>query len=143
MKVFLINFCGFTRLRYFTKCTLIVIKTIAKISYIASYILFGTRATLKFINSKICIAIYNPFTNIVLIPISVFKLTCLLNILPNKATFSIISGNFRFFGVFVNNFCFYKIVLKGASFPSDNHGMLFSRNNFVFLIRRKECLSLI
>ena len=112
MKVFLINFWGFTRLRYFTKCTLIVIKSIAKISYIASYVLFKTRATVKLINSKICVAIYKFFTNIVLVLISVFKLTCLLNILTNLATSSITSGTFRFFGVFVSNFCPYPIVLK-------------------------------
>ena len=68
IKVFLINFWEFTRFRYFTKFTLTVIKLIAKISYIASYVLFRIRATIKFLNSIICIAIYNPF----------LKLTCLL-----------------------------------------------------------------
>ena len=125
MKVFLINFCGFTQLRYFTKCTLIVIKTIAKISYIASYILFRTWATVKFINSKFSIAIYNPFTNILLIPISVFKPTCLLNILTNLATFIIASSTFRFFGIYVINFSSYQTVLKGASsMPTNEKGCL-------------------
>ena len=113
MKVFLINFWGFALLRYFMKCTLTVIKTIAKISYIASY-MFRTRATVKFMNSKINFAIYNPFTNIVLIPISVFKLACLFIILTNLGTFTITSSTFRFFGVYVINFCSYQIVLKGA-----------------------------
>ena len=132
MKVFLINFWGFTRLRYFTKCTLIVIKLIAKISYIDSYVLFRTRATVKRINSKICVPIYNSFTNIVLIIISVFKLLCLINILANLTTFSITSGTCRFFGVFVSNFCFYEIVLKDASFTPTNHGRLLSRNSTSF-----------
>ena len=112
MKVFLINFWWFTRLRYFMECTLIVIKSIAKISYIAFYVLFRTRATVKFINSKICVAIYNSFTNIILIPINVFKLQCLFNILTNLPTFSITLGTFRFFSVSVSNFCPYQIILK-------------------------------
>ena len=140
MKVFSINFWGFTRLRYFKKCTLIVIKLIVKTSYIDSYVLFRKRATVKFINSKICVTIYNSFTNIVLIPISVFKLTCLLNILANLATLSITSGTFRFFGVFVSNFCSYEIVLKDASFTPTNHGRLLPKNSFAFLIRRKMYL---
>ena len=107
MKVFLTNFSGFTRLRCFTKCTLAVIKSIAKSSYIASYVLFRTRGTGKFINNKICVAIHNSFTNIVLIPISVFKLTCLLKILTNLATLTVTSGTFRFSGVSVSNFCPY------------------------------------
>ena len=105
MKVFLTNFGGFTQLRYFTKCILIVIKSIAKNSYIASYVLFRTRATGKFINSKFCVAIHNSFANIVLIPISVFKLTCILKILTSLATFTDTSGTFRFSGVSVSNFC--------------------------------------
>ena len=67
------------------KCTLIVIKSRAKISYIASYVLFTTRATVNFMNSKICVAIYNSFTNIVLIPTRVLKLLCLLNIATTLA----------------------------------------------------------
>ena len=59
MNVYLINIWGFNRLRYFTKCILVVIKLLTKISYITSYVLFRTRATMKFINSKICVAIYN------------------------------------------------------------------------------------
>ena len=59
MNVYLINIWGFNRLRYFTKCILVVIKSLTKISYITSYVLFRTRATMKFINSKICVAIYN------------------------------------------------------------------------------------
>ena len=81
MKVFLINFRGFIRLRYFPKCTLIVIQSIAKISYISSYVLLRTTATMNFENRKIGVAIYNSFTNIVLNPTSFFKLTCFLNIL--------------------------------------------------------------
>ena len=135
MKVVLIIFSGFTRLRHFATCTLTAIKSIAKISYITSYLLFRTSATLKFINSKISVAIYNSFTHIVLIPISVFKHTCLLNILANLATFSTTSGTFRFFSVFVNSFFSYEIVLKGASFNPTNHGGLLSKNSFVFLIR--------
>ena len=67
MKVYLINIWGFNRLRYLTKCTLTSIKSIAKISSITSYVLFRTEATMKLINSKICVAIYNPLSNIVLI----------------------------------------------------------------------------
>ena len=111
MKVFLTNFSGFTRLRCFTKCTLAVIKSIAKSSYIASYVLFRTRGTGKFINNKICVAIHNSFTNIVLIPISVFKLTCLFKILTNLATLTVTSGTFRFSGVSVSNFCPYFFAL--------------------------------
>ena len=79
MKVYLVNIWGFNRLRYFSKCTLIVIKSIAKISYITSYVLLRTGATVKFINSKICVAIYNSLSNIVLIPISFFNSTCPFN----------------------------------------------------------------
>ena len=60
MKVYLINIWEFNRLRYFTKCILIVIKSIAKISYITSYVLFSTGATVKFMNSKIWIAFITP-----------------------------------------------------------------------------------
>ena len=142
MKVLLIVFWGFTRLKYFTKWSLIVIKSIAKISYLFSYVLFRTRATVKLLYSKICVAIYNSFRNIVFIPISVFKLTCLLNILTNLVTFSITSGTFRFFGVFFGNFCSSEIALKDASVTSTNHGRLLPKNSFVFLIRRKKYLCL-
>ena len=77
MKVYLVNIWGFNRLRYFSKCTLIVIKSITKISYITSYVFLRTGATVKFINSKICVAIYNSLSHIVLIPISFFKFTSL------------------------------------------------------------------
>ena len=77
-------FGGITRHRYFTKCTLIVIKSIVKIIYIDSYTLFRTSAIVEFINSKMGVAICNSFMNILLIPISVFKLTCPLNILTYK-----------------------------------------------------------
>ena len=60
MKGYLINIWGFNWLRYFMKCTLIVIKSIEKISYIISYVLFSTGATVKFINSKICVAFITP-----------------------------------------------------------------------------------
>ena len=80
MKVQFINIWGFTRLRYFSKCINIVIKSIAKISYITSYALFRTGATVKLINSKICVVIYNSLSNILIIPISVFRLPCLLYI---------------------------------------------------------------
>ena len=143
MNVFLINFYGFTRLRYFTKCTLIVIKTIAKIGYIACYILFRTRAPVKFINSKIYIAMYNPFTNIVFIPISVLKLTCVLNILTNLEMFTITSSTFRFLGVYVINYISYQIIHRSASFTLNNHGRRFSRNSFEFQIRRKKHLCFI
>ena len=79
-----LTFWGITRHRYFTKCTLIVIKSIVKIIYIDSYILFRTSAIVEFINSKMGVAICNSFMNILLIPISVFKLTCPLNILTYK-----------------------------------------------------------
>ena len=143
MKVFLINFCGFTRLWYSTNYTLTVIKSIAKISYIDSYVLFRTRVTVKFSNSKICVSIYNSFTNIVLIPISVFRLTCFFNILVNLATFSITSGTFTFSSIFVSSFCSYEIVLKSASFTPASRGRLISKNSFVFLIRRNKYLCLI
>ena len=143
MKVQLILIWGFNRLRYFSKCTLIVIKSKAKISYITSCVLFRTGATVKFINSKICVAVYNSLSNILLIPISVFKLTCLLNILTDLATFTITSSTFRFFGVVVINFCSYQIVLKGANFTPTNHGRLLPKNSFVFLIRCKKYLCLI
>ena len=142
-KVFLINFLGFTRLRYFKKCTLIVMKSIAKISYITSYVLFITRATVKFINSNICASIYNSFTNILLIPISAFKLKCIVNILTNLATFTIKSGNFGFFGVSVSNFCIYQIILMGTSFTPTNHGRLLPKNSFVLLVRCKKYLCFI
>ena len=121
--MFLINFWGFTRLRYFTKCTL---KSIAKISHIASYILLRTRAKVKFINSKIYVVIYNFITNIVLTAISVFKLTCLLNILTKLATFTVTSGNFGFAGVSVSNFGLYQIILKGASYTPTKKTVLCS-----------------
>ena len=124
MKVSLINIWAFNWLRYFTKCTLIAIKSLVQISYITSYVLFRARATVKFINSKVCGAIYNSLLNIVLIPISIFKLTSLLNILTNLATFTFTSNTFRFFGAFVINFCFYQIVLKGVIYTSTNHGRL-------------------
>ena len=130
----MINFWGFARIRCFTKCTIIVMKSIAKTTYIATYVLFRMTALVKFINSKICVAIYNSLTNIVLIPVSVIKLTCLLNILSILA--------FRFF-VFVSYFCSYQIVLKGASFTPTNHRRLLPNNSFVFLIRRKKYLCLI
>ena len=79
-----LTFWGIMRHRYFTKCTLIVIKSIVKIIYIDSYILFRTSAIVEFINSKMGVAICNSFMNILLIPISVFKLTCPLNILTYK-----------------------------------------------------------
>ena len=79
---------------------------------------------MKFLNSKIWVAIYNSFTNIVLISISVFKLTCLLNILKNLPKYTVISGTFRFLGVSVSSFCPYQIILKGASFTSSNHGRI-------------------
>ena len=140
MNVFLINFWEFTGLRYFTKYTLLVIKSIAKISYIASYILFRARTTMKFINSKICVATYNSFRKIVIIPI---KLTCLLIIPRNLATFFVTSVNFRWFGVSVSNFCPYQIILKVASFPPSLHGRLLPQNSFMFLIRCKKYLCLI
>ena len=143
MIVKLINIWGFNRLRYFSKCTLIVIKSIAKTSYVTSYVLFTTGANVKFISSKICVAIYNSLSNIVLVSISVFKFTCLLNILTDLAAFIITSSTFRFFGVVVINFCSYQIVLKGASFTPANQGWLLPQNNFVFLIRRKKYLRLI
>ena len=71
MKVQLIHIWGFNRLRYFLKCTLLVIKSKAKISYITSCVLFRIGATVKFINSKICVAVYNSLSNIVLISIRV------------------------------------------------------------------------
>ena len=143
MKKFLINFWGFTRLRYFKKCTLIVIMLIAKISFIASYVLLRIRATGKFINRKICVAIYNTSTNIVIIPISVFKLTCLLNILTNLPMFSITSDTCRFFGLSVSKFCLYRIILKGASVTSTSHERLLPKNSLVFLIRCKKYMCLI
>ena len=79
-----LTFGGITRHRYFTKYTLIVIKSIVKIIYIDSYILFRTSGIVEFINSKMGVAICNSFMNILLIPISVFKLTCPLNILAYK-----------------------------------------------------------
>ena len=113
MKVYLINIWGVDRLRYFMKYTLTFIKSIAKISYITSYVLFGTGATLKFINSKICVAIYNSLSNIVLFPISVFKLICLLNLLTNLAMCIIsILSTFRFFGVFVITFCLIIVLTR-------------------------------
>ena len=127
MKVFLINIWGFTRLRYFMECTLIVIKSIAKISYIAFYVFFRIRATVKFINSKICVTIYNSFANIILIPINVFKLQCLFNILTNLPTFSITSGNFRFFSVSVSNFCPYQIILKMRALRQPIMGSFFQK----------------
>ena len=69
--------------------------------------MFRKTATVKFMDSKICVAIYNPFTNMVLIPMSLFKLACLLKILTNVATFTITWGTFRFSGVSVSNFCPY------------------------------------
>ena len=143
MNVFLTNFWEFTGLRYFTKCTLIVIKSIAKISFIDSYLLFRARTTAKLISSKICVVIYNSFTNIVLVPISVFKLTCLLNIPRNLATFFVTSGNFRCFSVSVSNFYHYQIIFKVASFTPSNHGRLLPQIRFMFLIRCKKYLSLI
>ena len=127
----------FIWLRYFTKCFLIVIKLIAKICYIAFHVLFGKRATVEFINSKICVSIYNSFTNIALTPVSVLKLTRILNILTKQPPFSITSGTFRFFGVSVSNFRSNQIVLKGASFT------ILLRSSFLFLIRRKKYLCLI
>ena len=135
IKVFLINFLWFTRLWYFTQCIIIVIKTTAKIRYIASYILFRTRATVKFMNSKICLAICDPFKNIVFIPISIFKLMCLLSILTNLGTSIITSSTFKFFGIYVTNFCSYQTVLKGASFTLTSLGRLLPKNNLVFHIR--------
>ena len=81
--------------------TCIVTISTGKISYIALYVLFRTRAMTKFANSKICIAICKSFTNIALVTISDFKLTYLLSILTNLATFSTTLGTFRFFGVSV------------------------------------------
>ena len=78
----------------------IVIESIVKISYITSCVLFRTGAAVKFINSIICVAIYNFLLNIILIPISIFKFSCLLNVLTNLATFTITLNTFRFFGVF-------------------------------------------
>ena len=75
---------------------------------------------MKFVTSKICVAIYNSFTNITLMTISVFKLICLLDILRNLATFTIPSGTFRFLDVFVCNFCTYQITFQGASFMQAN-----------------------
>ena len=143
MKVYLINIWGFNRLRYFTKCTLTAIKSTAKISSITSYVLFRTGATMKLINIKICVAIDNPLSNIVLIPINVFKLTCLLNILANLATFTITSSTFRFFGVFVINFCTYQIVLKGGSLCKPIMGRFSPKTVLCSLIGRKKYLRLI
>ena len=139
----MINIWGFNRLRYFSKCTLIVIKSIAKISYITFYVLFRTRTSVKFIKSKTCAVIYNSLSNILRIPISVFKLTCLLNILTKLATFTIRFNTFRFFGVFIIGFWSKQIILKGASFTPTNHGRLLAKNSFVFLIWRKKYLYLI
>ena len=71
-------------------------KSTAIISYIASYVLFRTRATMKFLKSKICVAIN---TNIVLTPISVFKLICVINIVTNLAMFTFLSDTLRLFGI--------------------------------------------
>ena len=58
------------------------------------------------------------------------------------ATFAITLSTFRFFGVAVIKFCSYQIVLKGANFMPTNHGRLFPKNSFVFLIWRKKYLCL-
>ena len=140
MKVLLINFWRFTRHRYFPKCTLTVIKSIAKICCTASYILFRTRATMKFVTSKICVAIYNSITNIVLTPISVFKLACLVNILTNRTMFTVTSRTFRLLGVSTSNFWPYQIFLKVWALRQSIMGG-FSPNSFMFLVRRVHSTS--
>ena len=92
----------------------------SKNSFTASYMLFRTLAKMKFVTSKSCVAIYNSFTNITLITISVFKLICLLDILRHLATFTIASGTFKFLDVFVCSFCTYQITFQGASFMQTN-----------------------
>ena len=85
----------------------------SKNSFTASCMLFRTLAKMKFVTSKICVAIYNSFTNTTLITISVFKLIYLLDILRNLATFTAASVTFRFLDVFVWNFCPYQITFGG------------------------------
>ena len=75
VKMFLINFWGFTRLRLFPKSTVIIIQSIVKIGYIAFYVLLRTIARIKFVNGKTYAAIYTSLTNIVLIPISIYLQT--------------------------------------------------------------------
>ena len=127
-----LTFGSLPDLQYFTKCTLIVTELIAKISYIAIYVLFITRAAVKYISIKTCVAIYNSFTN------SVFRLTRLFEILRNLVAFSITLASFRFIGIFVINFCSHEIILKSANFTPANHGRLLPQNSFVFLIRHKS-----
>ena len=78
--------------------------------------LFRTLAKMKFVTSKICVAIYSSFTNTTLTTISVFKLIYLLDILRNLATFTTASSTFRFLDVFVCNFSPYQITFKGVIF---------------------------
>ena len=138
MKAFLINFWvftliniwGFTQLIYFTKCTLTIIKSIANISCIGSYVLPRTRVKMKFIDIKISVAIYNSFMNIVYIAISVFKLTCLFNTQTNLVMFAVTWVTFRFAGVSVCNICPYQIIFKDLSFTSTNHGRLLPKKQF-------------
>ena len=130
--MFLINFLDFSQIRYFPKRNLIVIKLIAKINYIVSYVLFRTRTTMKFVNSKICVAIY-----------SSFKLTSLLNLQTNMATLIVKFGIFAFFGVCVSNFCPYQMALKSMNFTPTNNGRLIPRNNFMLLAQRQKYLRFI
>ena len=54
-------------------------------------VMIRKRATMKFVNCKICVAIDDPL-RIVPILVSVNKLTCLPNILTNLATFTVTSA---------------------------------------------------
>lgn len=73
-----------------------IIKSVAKVNYVDSYVLFKTRTT-KYVNSQSCVAVDNSFMmDIVLITISTFKLTWIVNILTTLTMCTITWGMFKF-----------------------------------------------
>ena len=89
-------------------------------SSITLYVSFRTRNTINSATSKTCVAIYNSFANVELIPSSVFKLTCLLNVLTSLSACTVTSSAFRFLGVPVSNFRPYKIMCEGKLYANQS-----------------------